>query len=245
MKRKIFAANWKMYKTPAETREFFKKFTSFELQGEIIFFPSALCVEAAIESTRGSGIQIGIQNAYVKSEGAFTGENSVTTAKAMGCSTVLIGHSERRALFHENEILGEKVAFVQAQGLKAMFCIGETLDQREKNQTEAVLAEQLEKGLAKAKKENLILAYEPVWAIGTGKTATAAQAEEAHKFISQWLDKKGFSGVAILYGGSVKPENAAELMAQPHISGFLVGGASLDPESFRRCQVLNGYAEQQ
>ena len=238
MKQKVFAANWKMYKTPDQTREFFKAFTSFGLKGEIVFFPSSLCVDAALASVKGSGIQIGIQNSYTKAEGAFTGENSAATAKTMGCSMVLIGHSERRTLFHENEILSEKVAYVQSLGLKAMFCLGETLEQREKNQTESVLADQLEKGLAKAKSENLIIAYEPVWAIGTGKTATSAQAEEAHKFISEWLEKKNFKNVAILYGGSVKPENAAELMAQPHISGFLVGGASLDPESFKKiCSV--------
>lgn len=223
-----------MFKTPQQTRDFFKHMTSFGLNAEMIFFPSAMCVDAALESTRGTKIQIGIQNTYPKSEGAFTGENSSVTAQAMGCTTVLIGHSERRSLFHENEILAEKVHFVQSLGLKAMFCVGETLEQREKNQTENVLAEQLEKGLATAAPENLIIAYEPVWAIGTGKTATSAQAEEAHKFISAWLEKKNFKNVAILYGGSVKPENAAELIAQPHISGFLVGGASLDPESFRK-----------
>ena len=147
---------------------------------------------------------------------------------------VVLGHSERRSLFHENEVLAEKVQFVQSLGLKAMFCVGETLNQREQNQTEKVLAEQLENGLAKATSENLIIAYEPVWAIGTGKTASAAQAEDAHKFISQWLEKRNFKNLPILYGGSVKPENAAELISQNHISGFLVGGASLDPESFKR-----------
>lgn len=238
MKHKIFAANWKMYKTPSETREFFKKFTAFGLKSEIIFFPSALSVEAAIESTKNAGIQIGLQNTYPKAEGAFTGENSTAAAKAMGCQVILIGHSERRSLFNENEILAEKIQFVQGQGLKAMFCIGETLQQRESNQTEKVLAEQLDKGLSKASPENLIIAYEPVWAIGTGKTATSDQAEEAHKFISKHLEKNNFKNIAILYGGSVKPDNAAELMTQPHISGFLVGGASLDPESFKKiCSV--------
>ena len=238
MKHKIFAANWKMYKTPAETRDFFKVFNSFKLTSEMIFFPSALCVDAAIDATLNTRVQIGIQNTFPKAEGAFTGENSSVVAKAMGCTTVLIGHSERRSLFLENENLKDKVQFVQSLGLRAMLCVGETLEQREKNLTENVLAEQLEKGLALAKAENLIIAYEPVWAIGTGKTATAAQAEEAHKFIAQWLDKKNFKNLPILYGGSVKPENAAELIAQEHISGFLVGGASLDPESFKKiCSV--------
>ena len=238
MKHKIFAANWKMYKSPQETHGFFNAFKSFGLKAEIIFFPSALCVDAAVSSTLNTQIQIGLQNTYPKAEGAFTGENSTVAAKAMGCTTILIGHSERRSLFLENDNLKDKVQFVQAQGLKAMLCVGETLEQREKNQTEIVLAEQLEKGLALAKPENLIIAYEPVWAIGTGKTASAAQAEEAHKFIAQWLAKKNFGALPILYGGSVKPENAAELISQEHISGFLVGGASLDPESFKKiCSV--------
>lgn len=238
MKHKIFAANWKMFKTPQETRDFFKVFTSFKLTSEMIFFPSAMCVDAAVDATLNTQIQIGLQNTYPKAEGAFTGENSAVVAKAIGCTSVLIGHSERRALFQENENLKDKVQFVQSLGLRAVFCVGETLEQREKNQTESVLSEQLEKGLSLAQGDNLIIAYEPVWAIGTGKTATSAQAEEAHQFISQWLDKKNFKNVAILYGGSVKPENAAELIAQKHISGFLVGGASLDPESFKKiCSV--------
>jgi triosephosphate isomerase (TIM) len=207
---------------------------SFDLKSEMIFFPPALCIEAALNSVETTGIQIGIQNTFPKEEGAFTGENSAVAAKSMGCTTILVGHSERRTLFHENDILSDKVAFVQSQGLKALFCIGETLEQQEKNQTESVLADQLEKGLAKAIAQNLMIAYEPVWAIGTGKTATAVQAEEAHFFISQWLEKNNFKNLPILYGGSVKPENAPELISKNHISGFLVGGASLDPESFRK-----------
>ncbi len=238
MKHKIFAANWKMYKNPQATRDFFKKMISFDLKAEMIFFPSALCVEAAIEATKSSNIQIGMQNTYPQNEGAFTGENSSATAKSMGCTSVLVGHSERRSLFHENEILADKVQFVQSIGMKAVFCLGETLEQRETNQTEKVLSHQLETGLSKANSENLMIAYEPVWAIGTGKTASAAQAEAAHQFISQWLEKKNFKKTPLLYGGSVKPENAAELISQPHISGFLVGGASLDPESFKKiCSV--------
>lgn len=240
MKRKIFAANWKMYKSPQETRDFFKAFRNnlSSSDGTILFFPPALCVEAALESTQGTSIQVGIQNSFNQGEGAFTGENSARVAQKMGCTTVLIGHSERRTLFQENEVLPSKVQFVQSLGLQAMLCIGETLAEREAGQTEKVLAEQLEKGLSKAGNEKLILAYEPVWAIGTGKTATSQQAEEAHQYISGWLEKKNFKDLPILYGGSVKPENAAELMAQPHISGFLVGGASLKPESFAQiCAV--------
>ncbi len=238
MKHKIFAANWKMYKTPQQTQEFFKKFLSYDLKGDIFFFPPALCLSSALDETKNSNIQIGIQNIYTKAEGAFTGENSARTAQEMGCSTVLVGHSERRTLFHESEILSEKLQYAQSLGLKVVFCVGETLEQRENNQTEKILTEQLQSGLRKAQAQNLIVAYEPVWAIGTGKTATSQQAEEAHRFISQWLEKNNFQNVPILYGGSVKPENAPELISQPHISGFLVGGASLDPESFKKiCSV--------
>lgn len=235
MKHKIFAANWKMYKTPDETRQFFEGFKSYSSQGEVVFFPPALCVDAALQTVKGSKIQIGVQNAYMKAEGAFTGEISAAAAQKMGCQYVLLGHSERRTYFHEtDEMIGQKLNFVQSLGLKVMLCIGETLDQRKANQTEAVLKTQLEKALAKADPKNLVIAYEPVWAIGTGVNATPEQAEETHQFVAGWLEKNGYAGTPILYGGSVKPENAAQLMEKPHINGFLVGGASLDPESFKK-----------
>lgn len=239
MKHKIFAANWKMYKTPDETRKFFEGFKNYSSQGEVVFFTPALCLEAALQSVKSTKLQIGAQNCYPKAEGAFTGEISAVAAQKMGAQYILLGHSERRTYFHEtDEFIGEKLQFVQSQGLKAMLCIGETLDQRNQNKTESVLKVQLEKALAKAKPENLVIAYEPVWAIGTGVNATPEQAEDTHKFISQWLKEKGFGKTPILYGGSVKPENAQALMEKPHIHGFLVGGASLDPESFKKiCAV--------
>lgn len=235
MKHKIFAANWKMYKTPDETRKFFEGFKDYKSEGQVIFFTPALCMEAALQSTKGTSVQIGAQNCYPKAEGAFTGEISAVAAQKMGAQWILLGHSERRTYFHEtDESIGEKVQFVQSQGLKAMLCIGETLDQRNQNKTESVLKVQLEKALAKAKPENLVIAYEPVWAIGTGVNASPEQAEETHSFIHAWLEQNGFGGTPILYGGSVKPDNAQNLIEKPHISGFLVGGASLEAESFKK-----------
>ncbi len=239
MNAKIFAANWKMYKTPDESREFFEKFQNVQTKGEIVIFPPSLCVEAAVEASLGSPVKIGIQNCYPKAEGAFTGEISATVAEKIGCRYVLLGHSERRTYFHESdEFIADKVQFVQSLGLKVMLCIGETLDQRNQNQTEAILKQQLVQGLSKAGAKGLVLAYEPVWAIGTGVNAKPEQAEQSHRFIAGWLKEKGWGSVPILYGGSVKPENAEALIAQEHIDGFLVGGASLDPESFKKiCAV--------
>ena len=235
---KIFAANWKMYKSPQETREFFAQLLLSIQNQTVLVFPPALCVEAALESTKSTQIKIGVQNVSTKTEGAFTGENSASTAQAMGCEYALIGHSERRSLFGETDaILNQKMKLVQSLGMHMVFCIGETLDQRKSNQTFEVLKKQLSEGLKDIKADKLIVAYEPVWAIGTGLTATPDQAEETQKQVITWLDENGFAGTPVLYGGSVKPENAKELMQQKSISGFLIGGASLNPESFAQiCQ---------
>lgn len=239
MKHKIFAANWKMYKSPSDTQKFFQSFLVMPGDSTLIFFPPALCVSHAIESTSSTHIKIGVQNIAVTAEGAFTGENSAVVAQAMGCEYALVGHSERRSLFHETgEVLNQKAKFAQSLGMHVVFCVGESLDQRKSNQTKSVVSDQLTQGLLGLKNENLIVAYEPVWAIGTGLTATPGQAEETQKEIIEWLNANGFSGVPVLYGGSVKPENAKELISQPSISGFLVGGASLNPESFAQiCQA--------
>ncbi len=239
MKHKIFAANWKMYKSPADTQKFFQNFLVMPGEATLIFFPPALCVSHAIEATSSTHIKIGVQNIAATAEGAYTGENSASVAKAMGCEYALIGHSERRSLFQETDvILNQKAKFAQSLGLHIVFCVGESLEQRKSNQTKSVVSEQLAQGLAGLKNENLIVAYEPVWAIGTGVTASPQQAEETQKEIIEWLNANGFSGVPVLYGGSVKPENAKELISQPSISGFLVGGASLNPESFAQiCQA--------
>jgi triosephosphate isomerase len=250
---KIFAANWKLFKSPKETREFFSQwgeaFQAFVLSGknEVVFFPSAISLEtasSAIHSLKAKhelsyNLNFGVQNAYAQAQGAFTGENSAAVAKELGAKYVLIGHSERRQLFAEkNELLADKVNFTQSLGLVPMLCVGETLQERESGKTQDVLKAQLTEGLSKADKtKTLVVAYEPVWAIGTGKVASPEQVQEAHKDIFVILKSLGFT-VPILYGGSVKPDNAAGLIQIPHVDGFLVGGASLEVASFQKiCSV--------
>lgn len=240
---KIFAANWKLHKNPKETRDFFTEFlkqVSPATDREIVFFPSTICLEATSQILSSSKIKWGAQNCYFEAKGAFTGETSAQTVKDLGGQYVLIGHSERRAIFSENdELIAKKVSFVQSLGLTAMLCIGETLAQREAGDTLKVLEHQLQIGLSKADKTKaLVVAYEPVWAIGTGKIATSVQVAEAHLAVFQNLQKLGFQATTpILYGGSVKPENSKELLAIAHVDGFLVGGASLEVASFKAiCQ---------
>lgn len=236
--KKIFAANWKLFKTPQETRQFFKTFKEVSSQstGELVFFPSAISLEAASQELAGSKIKWGAQNCYSQASGAFTGENSAQVVKDLGGSYILIGHSERRSLFGETDTqVADKVAFVQGLGLTPMLCIGETLQEREGKKTFRVLETQLQLGLQKADKSKpLVVAYEPVWAIGTGKVATPEQVAETHTDVFNILKTLGFETTPILYGGSVKPDNAAELIKQPHVSGFLVGGASLETASFAK-----------
>lgn len=233
--KKIFAANWKLFKSPKETRAFFQAFKEVanKATGDLVFFPSALCLEAASDSLQGSKIQFGAQNCFSQVQGAFTGENSAQTAKDMGAQYILIGHSERRQIFGETDaMIADKVALVQSLGLTPLLCIGETLSERESKHTYRILETQLQLGLAKADKSKpLVVAYEPVWAIGTGKVATQEQVAETHTDVQTILQGLGFTA-PILYGGSVKPDNAAGLISQPHVSGFLVGGASLEVDSF-------------
>ncbi len=264
-KKKLYvAANWKMYKSPDQARQFLVEIqkplqtllqkslqktdhTSAQQiaqigEIEIILFPSAICGEAvsqAIKKIDANRTQVawGLQNAYFKAEGAFTGESSGQVAKAMGAKYQLIGHSERRALFFEkDELIADKVKFAQEMDLIPMLCVGETLAEREQGQIQTVLSQQILVGLSKLDQSKpWLIAYEPVWAIGTGKVATPQQADEAHLFIRTVLAENGFSrDVAILYGGSVKPENAKELLLQQNIDGFLVGGASLDAGTFAK-----------
>lgn len=236
MTTQIIAANWKLYKNPQQTREFFKGFLPLAESSthEIFFFPSAICLEATAEMLKGRRIKFGAQNCYSQSQGAFTGENSAQTVKDLGGELILIGHSERRKSFGEgDQLLADKLALVQSLNLLPVFCIGETLQEREAHQTQPVLKTQLQIGLSKAdKSKKLVIAYEPVWAIGTGKVATAQQVQETHKDIAQILESLGFADCPILYGGSVKPDNAKELLHIPHVGGFLVGGASLEVSSF-------------
>jgi len=244
--KKIFAANWKLFKSPQETREFFSQWKEAFNGGknEIVFFPSAISIEAASTSIQEMHakyeLNFGVQNAFTQAQGAFTGENSAAVVKGLGGKYILIGHSERRQIFGEkNDFLAEKVAFTQSLDLVPMLCVGETLQEREANKTFEVLKTQLADGLKKAEKnKTLAIAYEPVWAIGTGKVATPEQVQQTHQDVFEILKQLGFSA-PILYGGSVKPDNAAGLIRIPHVDGFLVGGASLEIASFKKiCESI-------
>ena len=238
----LVAANWKMHKTRAEAGEFLDAFLprAAELDGvETVVCPVFTALEAAVERCRDSEVRVAAQNMHAEGEGAFTGEVSAPMLLDLGVEAVVLGHSERRALFGEtDEALAAKVPAALAAGLMPILCIGETEAQRDTGETEEVLRAQLDADLAETADADLagiVVAYEPVWAIGTGRTATPEQAQEAVAFARSRLaarDAGVAESVRILYGGSVKPGNAAELFAQPDIDGGLVGGASLDPEDF-------------
>ena len=239
----IMAGNWKMYKTVEETRAFFAKFLPLVASSthcQIVICPTFVSLAAAAESSRGSRVEIGGQNLYWAKEGAYTGEISAGMLKAAGCRWVLVAHSERRQYFGEtNEKALNKVLAALEAGLTPVYCVGETLDQREAGSMHQVLETQFQAGLSSLTTEQfskIVLAYEPVWAIGTGKVATPEIAAEAHRFLrDQARAKFGPDAAAacrVLYGGSVKPDNIKGLMAQPEIDGALVGGASLDAASF-------------
>ncbi len=236
------AGNWKMYKTPAETTAFFEKFIPLVAGTsgrEIVINAPFIDLAAAAAATAGTNVRIGGQNLYWEKEGAYTGEISGPMLKAAGCSHVVIGHSERRQYFRETDatVLKRTVAALEA-GLTPIVCVGELLEEREAGRTNEVLATQFGGGIAGLSAEQfarIVIAYEPVWAIGTGKTATPEIAGEAHKAIRGLAREKfgaGAAAVRILYGGSVKPNNVKELMAVEDIDGGLVGGASLEAESF-------------
>lgn len=241
--KKIFAGNWKLNKNPSETRRFLHQLKSHEAQldAELIVFPPATSWEASGSALLDSKITWGAQNVCSQGSGAFTGENSGVVLKDLGGKFVLVGHSERRHLFGESDtLLADKVAFVQALDLTPVLCVGETLPQREAQQTNEINRTQLQLGLAKADRtKRLIVAYEPVWAIGTGKVATEQQVVDAHDFVATFLQELGFSNAALLYGGSVKPDNSASLLKIPHVDGFLIGGASLDVETF--VKIIRGH----
>jgi triosephosphate isomerase len=240
----IVAANWKMHKSPAETTEFFGSFLaqSDAVKNEMVFFVPAINLTAVQALLRGKKIAQkigwGAQNCYFESKGAFTGENSPALIADIGATHVLVGHSERRALFHEtDEETSKKVKALQAVGLTPMLCVGESLQEREAGKTSEVIVRQLRAGLAsRDASKQIVIAYEPVWAIGTGKVATPDQAGEAHAVLRKALHEIGGADFAastpILYGGSVKPDNAAEIARQKEVNGFLVGGASLEVPSF-------------
>ena len=243
MRRPVIAGNWKMYKTQAATRAFFEAFRPLVAHShgcEIIVAPPFTALSAAVEAARGSAILIAAQNAHWEREGAFTGEISMPMLVEAGCRGVIIGHSERRHLFGEtDESVNRKVRAALAANLTPIVCVGELLAEREAGLTHAVLKRQFEGGLAsltEADFSRILLTYEPVWAIGTGRTATPEIAADAHRFLrglaaAQFSSERA-SALRILYGGSVKPDNIKGLMAQADIDGALVGGASLDPKSF-------------
>jgi triosephosphate isomerase (TIM) len=240
---KLIAGNWKMYKTPAQTRDFFKAFlplVAHHDRDEILLCPPFVDLQAAIESAKGSNILIGAQNVHWSNEGAFTGEISPVVLLEIGVTHTIIGHSERRQYFCEtDDTVNLRLKNALETGLTPIVCVGEVLEEREANLTEDVLRRQCTRAFHKIstkKAEKLVVAYEPVWAIGTGKTATPQQAAEAHALIrseaAKAFGEEFAAHLRILYGGSVKPENAKALMAEPEIDGALVGGASLDPKSF-------------
>jgi triosephosphate isomerase len=240
----LIAANWKMYKTVAETRAFLDRFlTEIEaLDGvELVICPSFPSLAAAVERCRDSALRVAAQNMHQEREGAFTGEVSAPMLTELGVDGVILGHSERRAMFGESdELISRKVPAALEAGLMPILCVGETESEREAARTETVLRRQVEADLEDVPADRLaevVIAYEPVWAIGTGRNATAAQAAEAIAFIRSLVaarDQDAGHATRVLYGGSVNPANAAELLAEDGIDGALVGGASLDPVAFGR-----------
>ena len=252
MRKTIIAANWKMHMTQSEAEAFITTFMrelgDFDV-AEIVIVPPFTAISKVSELlTQTQNVKVGAQNMHWERSGAFTGEISPAMLRELFVRYVVLGHSERRALFGEtDEMINRKVHAAYEEVLRPIVCVGETLAEREKGNVERVLATQLRGGLAKVEAKDLqetVIAYEPVWAIGTGKTATSAQAQEAHAFIRKTLaeitDQATADRVRIQYGGSVKPDNARELLSQPDIDGALVGGASLDPRSF--AQIVQAVA---
>lgn len=244
-RKKVIAANWKMYKTPAQAQEFVQAFLPLVVnqdRDEIVLCPSDTSLSVVIAAVTGSNVAVGAQNMYFADEGAFTGETSPVMLKAINVSHVILGHSERRQYFAEtDETVNKKLLAALKHGLNPIVCIGEVLAERESGKTEEVLLRQVRKafeGVTNPQCEPIVIAYEPVWAIGTGKTATPEMAAEAHaivrKEIAAVIGKEASETMRILYGGSVKPENASALMNETEIDGALVGGASLDPQSFAK-----------
>ena len=247
----LIAGNWKMYKTVNEAVVFVKELRDL-VKGvadvEIVVAPAFTAVHAVADATRNTNIGVAAQDVYWERAGAFTGEVSAAMIKEAGAAYAIVGHSERRRLFGETDALvNRKTQAAIAAGLTPIVCIGETLEERERGEMLAVLDRQIKDGLDQIPAEqvsNLVVAYEPVWAIGTGRTATAAQAGEAHahirKRLRQWFGADAADQCHILYGGSVKPDNIRELIAEADVDGALVGGASLDVRSFAEIVTRSG-----
>ena len=246
MRKKILAANWKMNLTHSEAESYLETFLSEIGQVndvEIVIIPPFTAIPALVSaSEKVAFLRIGAQNMHWEKNGAFTGEVSATMLRALYVKYVIVGHSERRTLFGEtDEVVNRKVRAALEAGLRPILCVGESLHERDSGQVEEVLRRQLNKGLENVVEKDLpeiVVAYEPCWAIGTGRTATPAEAEQSHAFIradlSELFGATTADRVRIQYGGSVKPENAEDLMRQKNIDGALIGGASLDPRSFAR-----------
>ena len=240
----VIAANWKMNKTIADAEAFLADFLprAAEVTGaEVVICPPYLALKAVVERCAGSAVSVAAQNMHEEDHGAFTGEVSAPMLNEIGVDGVVLGHSERRQLFGETDrALQDKVPAALDAGLRPILCVGETEEEREAGETERKLRHQVQEGLERVADERLtgvVIAYEPIWAIGTGKVATPEIAQEAIAFVRALVagrSREAASEVRVLYGGSVKPDNAVEILAQPDVDGALVGGASLDPEGFAR-----------
>ena len=244
-RKKLIAGNWKMYKTREEARDFMNAFLPLvadHTRDEIVVCPPFVDLPAVLKAAMGSRVAVGAQNVHWEKEGAFTGEISAAMLTSLHVTHVIIGHSERRQYFNEtDDSVNRKLEIALENGLTPIVCVGEVLEERDAGLTEDVLRRQCMRafnGISARKAAKLTVAYEPVWAIGTGKTATPQMAADAHMVIRYEAEKafgKEFAeGLRILYGGSVKPDNATALMAESEIDGALVGGASLDPASFTK-----------
>jgi triosephosphate isomerase len=244
-RKKLISANWKMYKTPEQTTAFFTEFLPMvagHTRDEIVVCAPFVDLHAAVAAAHGSNVAVGAQNMHWEKEGAFTGEISAPMLLAVKVTHVIIGHSERRQYFNEtDDTVNRKLELALESGLTPIVCVGEVLEEREAGLTEDVLRRQCTRafnGISAKKAAKLTIAYEPVWCIGTGKTATPEMAADAHDVIRHEAAKafgdEFAAKLRILYGGSVKPDNASALMAQEEIDGALVGGASLDPKSFAK-----------
>jgi triosephosphate isomerase len=243
MRKLLIAGNWKMYKTPTETQSFLHSFLPLvkdQTKSDIVICPPVVDLATALHSVKGSDVLVGAQNMHYAEEGAFTGETSAGMLVALGVSYVILGHSERRQYFAEtDDTVNRKLVTALKHRLIPIVCVGEHEEQRENGMTEEVLCRQIHgalHGIAATRLHSVVIAYEPIWAIGTGKTATPAIAAEAHLIVrgevARLVGRHVADAMRILYGGSVKPDNAPALLSQPEIDGALVGGASLDPQGF-------------
>ena len=244
MRKPFIAANWKMNKTAGETEEFINSFLPMVkdvTDVDILLAPPFTSLSTAAGLLKGSNVILAAQNVHFEENGAYTGEISAEMLRAAGCTCVIVGHSERRQYFLEtDEIVNKKIKTARKHGFDVILCIGESLEEREANKTFEVLEAQLSGSLKDIPLDSMTIAYEPIWAIGTGKTASKEQANEAHVCIREWLrnNKEGADDVRIQYGGSVKPDNIEALMSEPEVDGALVGGAALKPDSF--AGIVNG-----